>query len=71
VSPLQQLAEVFAELAQIAELAQTGNEEELISALDLCLGFADRVVHDYNVDEMLAKLSESDKTERTPIRRLN
>ena len=65
MSPLQQLAEVF------AELAQTGNEEELISALDLCLGFADRIVDDYNVDEMLAKLSESDKTERTPIRRLN
>ena len=52
MSPLQQLAGAF------AELAQTGNDDELISALDLCLGFADKIVHDCNVDEMLAKLSD-------------
>ena len=61
---LQQLAETF------AQLAETGNDAELEEALDLCLGFTDRLMRERN-DEPLAELSESGSTQKNPIRWLN
>jgi hypothetical protein len=65
VSPLQRLADAF------AELAETGNDAELEKALDLCLEFADTVMPEPNIDEAFAELRERNGTKRNPVRRIN
>lgn len=61
VSPLRRLAEA------LAELAANGSNKELIIALDLCIGFADTITADRDLDAMLAELSESASTHRNPL----
>ena len=66
MNALQRLAETF------AELSETGNDTELESALELCLGFADRITHNRgDKDDSLKELREPDETERNSVRRLN
>ena len=63
---LQRLAETF------AELAENGNDTELENALELCLGFADRITHNCgDNDDSLKELREPSATERKSVRRLN
>jgi hypothetical protein len=63
---LQQLAQLF------AELAVDGNDVELEGALDLCVDFADRIMQDRNDDETFLVLPpDSERTENKPLRRLH
>ena len=65
MNALQRLAETF------AELAENGNDTELENALELCIGFADRITHNVDNDNSLTKLREPGGTERNPVRRFN
>jgi hypothetical protein len=65
MSPLQRLADA------LSELAETGNDAELEEALGLCLGFADIVMPEPNIDEAFAELRERSETKISPVRRIN
>jgi hypothetical protein len=62
MSPIQQLAEAF------AVLAEKGTDTELECALGLCLGFSDMIIRELNMD---AEQQELDRTGQNPIQRLN
>jgi hypothetical protein len=63
---LQRLARLF------AELADAGNDVEVERALDLCLGFADRIIHERNIEEALAQLlREPEQIAGNPLQLLN
>ena len=64
MSPLDRLAEAF------AELAETGNDVELEKALGLCLGFADTIVPEPDIDEAFAELPERSGI-KSPARQIN
>ena len=49
VSPLEQLSEA------LAKLADTGDDRELKTALALCRGFADRIIRDRDIEGPLAE----------------
>jgi len=49
VSPLEQLSEA------LAKLANTGDDRELKTALTLCRGFADRIIRDRDIEVSLAE----------------
>jgi len=66
MNALQRLAETF------AELAENGNDSELENALELCLGFADRIAHNRSDNGgSLTELRVPGATERNSVRRLN
>jgi hypothetical protein len=65
-SRLQQLAVLFAEFAEAAD------DLEVDRALELCLGFGDRIICDREVEERIVELlRDSERTERNPLQRTN
>jgi hypothetical protein len=65
MSPLQRLADA------LAELAETGDAAELAKALGLCLGFADTIMREADIDEAFAEGRERSETKTSAVRRIS